>query len=331
MDLRDRRALKQRAAESLNRSQFPKLVLIHTAVLVAANLLMGLINTALDAGIGTTGGLSGMGMRGVLSTVQLFLSWIFLILAPCWNMGVQAAAIRSVRGRQNHWQELLTGFRRIVKVLLFCLMSVGVFVLLMVVCVQVGSMLTIFLPLPNAAEEMLAGMDLQELMDPYVLMERMMTDSEFGKVMLRSVLPGLIIAMTLYIGAAAYVLYRTRFCQHVLMDEALAGPVDAVKGSLRLTHRNVKNLILLDLSLWWYYLLVGILMVLSYSDLLLPALGVTLPFGPEVAYWISFALNAAGNLLLAWMVLPYVQSIYATAYVAGLEQLENQAAALPEA
>ena len=76
MEQLNSRKLKNSAAASIEKAGFDprKLVLFHTAVALALSLVALAIDFALELQIGNTGGLSGVGMRSVLETVQAVLN-----------------------------------------------------------------------------------------------------------------------------------------------------------------------------------------------------------------------------------------------------------------
>ena len=75
MDPHDRRALKSAARESLAAAPYDprKLILLHTGVTIAVSLIGTILNFVLSKQIENTGGLGGMGLRSMLSTVQSVL------------------------------------------------------------------------------------------------------------------------------------------------------------------------------------------------------------------------------------------------------------------
>ena len=81
------RDLKESAAQKLSEASYDpkKLVLIHTGLIVALNLAVNGLNLYLSEQIGTTGGLSGLGLRSVLQTAQTILGYF----ATChiYNVG----------------------------------------------------------------------------------------------------------------------------------------------------------------------------------------------------------------------------------------------------
>ena len=75
MDIRDRRGLKQWAAQRLDQADNARrLVLIWSVASAVISLLASFLSFLLDTQIEQTGGLSGIGLRSVLTTAQSLLS-----------------------------------------------------------------------------------------------------------------------------------------------------------------------------------------------------------------------------------------------------------------
>ena len=70
----------------------------------------------------------------------------------------------------------------------------------------------------------------------------------------------------------------------------------------------------LDLSFWWYYVLGGLTIAVTYLDVLLPAAGVVLPWSGAVCYFGSFILGGICQVLLHWWRKNQVEVTYAHAY-----------------
>ena len=70
----------------------------------------------------------------------------------------------------------------------------------------------------------------------------------------------------------------------------------------------------LDLSFWWYYLLLILSMGLCYADVILGMLGVSLPVSEQVAFWGSLVLGLMAQLALRTLLGPKVEVTYAHCY-----------------
>ena len=103
MELFDRRAAKEAAGHSLsNASGDPKrLVLIHTGAALLLAIALTVIDYLLEQKIGTTGGLSGIGTRSILTTAQSILRYVQILVLPIWNCGYLFACLQISRQKRT--------------------------------------------------------------------------------------------------------------------------------------------------------------------------------------------------------------------------------------
>ena len=81
----------------------------------------------------------------------------------------------------------------------------------------------------------------------------------------------------------------------------------------------------LDLSFWWYYLAQTAIAVLYYGDVLLPALGVSLPISAEAASFVFYAVGLLVQLALLYLFSNRVETTYARFYHALMLPEEREA------
>ena len=77
---------------------------------------------------------------------------------------------------------------------------------------------------------------------------------------------------------------------------------------------NRRNLVRLDLSLWWYYAAVFGATMVCYGDMILPSLGITFPWSETVSYFLFFLLYLALQLAVYYFLCNRVNVTYALAY-----------------
>jgi len=118
----------------------------------------------------------------------------------------------------------------------------------------------------------------------------------------------------LFLILAAPFFYRFRFSEQFLMERPLKGAFGAMRASSQLTAGKRMGLVKLDLCFWWFYLLSGVSALFAYGDLILPRLGVALPFSETVNYFLCLALYAAAQLGLHWWRKNEVSVTYAQVY-----------------
>ena len=114
MDIRNRQGLKALAAERLKAApNARKVVLIWAGVSALVSLIVSFITFLLDGQIEGTGGLSGIGLRSILTTAQTLFSLANMVLMPFWSLGFTACVLRFAKGEDAHPRLLLEGFHRL--------------------------------------------------------------------------------------------------------------------------------------------------------------------------------------------------------------------------
>lgn len=313
MNIRDRQGLRSRAAQALADAAVSpaKLALLHSGAAVALSLVLTVLNVILTEMISDTGGLSGMGMRSVLSTAKAMLGILSMVVMPFWELGFVYAALKIARGQSGGFGDMLRGFRRFGPVLRLKLLELALYMAIIILGANIGS--SIFLMTPYAAPLMEAMMA-AEVTTPEALMEAM------GGNML----PMYAIAAVVVCVLLVPVWYRFRMAQYLIVDDPAIGALAALGTSHRLMRHNRFALFRLDLSLWWYYGLQMICAIAAYSDLLADSFGLQLPFSATAALFIAFAIYALVRLAVAWYCDSPVAVTYAAAYDA-LQEMQKDA------
>ena len=316
MSVLNPRELKAAAGSALQAASCSpkKLVLIHTGATLALSLLLTVVNYLLEQQIGTTGGLSGMDLRSVLSTAQSVLQVAQSILVPFWNAGFLFAALGILRRREVSPRSLLEGFSRFGPILRLQLLQGLLYMLISMGAVYLSSFLFVMTPwaapLMDAMEPLMADSSL--LSDTDALSAAMMESME--GVLNQIALPLVLITCAVLLVALVPVFYRFRLAQYVLMDDGRTGALAAMASSAAMMKGNFLRFIRLDLSFWWYYLLELLATLVFYSDLILPLLGVTLPWSATVSFFGAFLLYLACMLALHWWKKSDLEVTYAAAY-----------------
>ena len=304
MDLNDRRGLKAAAREARAKAKYDpkKLMLIHAGITAAAGLLVTLVGYLLQLWIEDTGGLGGVGTRTMLETAQNVLNQLFSLVLPFWQIGFVYATVQIIRGRRTEPDSLQEGFRRAWPVLKTQLWMALFTCGLIFACFYAAYFLYAMTPLSEglltalmngSEEELLAAME--EAMLPITIM----------------MLPPLLVVGT-------YFVYRMRLVDYVVMDESGIGGIGAIRRGWKLTKGNFGKLFKLDLSYWWYYLLMGLTVLVAYGDLILTLLGISLPWSKTDSSYGCLALSYVLQFLLLWWKGAQVQLTYAAFYEAAL-------------
>ncbi len=304
-------ALRHQAGEALQNATYnPKrLVLLHTAIALGSSLLITLLNYVLSLQIAETGGLSNMGLRFILTTIQVVLELAVMVGLPFWEIGLTFAALCWVRGEETSFRSLLQGFRRFGSVLGLKLLQGGLFLLMGFVILNFST--TVFLLTPYSKP-------LLEILEPVIQaaanpqqMETLLTPELIASAIEVSI-PLLLIFGVLYILAAIPVFYRLRFSEFAVMDGF--GALSAMVQSIRATRKKSLQLVKLDLSFWWFYLLQLLCIAVSYGDTILKNLGIGLPVSADAAFFLFYVLGALCQGLLLWQYQATVLTTYGLAY-----------------
>lgn len=307
MNVYDRREIKTAAEDALlSAENAKKLVLIWAAVSAALPLLVSILNFVLDSQIAQTGGLSGIGLRSVLSTVQSGLSTLTSILVPFWNLGYTAAVLRFARRERADITTMMEGFRRFGPALRLFLLKACLLAFLFIVCFYAGVTLLSLTPLANPVWEILEQS--QEMLMSGVMDEALLAAAT------DAMMPMFLICCGLCLIVVIPVFYRLRLADFCILDASHRSSLMAMLESRRLMHRNRIHLFRLDLSFWWFYLAQLLLTVLCYGDVILPALGVTLPFNADTAYFIFYIAALLAQFALLYCCSNRVQTAYAMFY-----------------
>lgn len=299
--------LKSQARERLrdNGANARKLVFIHTGVVVLLSLISSGLSIYLDDQIGATGGLSGLGTRSILQTIQTMLQYITTLFSPFWTVGFLTVATIWAADRQPQTKDLLNGFRRFSSVIGYeFLLSIMTLFLMLGTGYAAG---TIFAMTPFADP-------LLELMEPFMASGSFDTTLLPMDQLLNAYLPFLIMWLAVMIPILAIFLYSVRLSLYFIIDYPGMGAVRAMATSASAMRGRKLQLFKLDLSFWWYYALELVLMFVCYLDLILPLLGIQLPFNATVGYFFFLALYGVLQLVLHIWKKPEIETTYALAY-----------------
>lgn len=303
----DIRALKNEADDVLRDVAYPprRLVLIHTGIAMGLSLLLALFSYLLANNNSANNGLSGLGTQAFLDTAQVVLQLASSVVMPFWQAGLLFAMLGFVRSRPVEPRNLAEGFHRFVPILTSSLMMGLQYMTRGIVGVYLSSMLikmTPFVePLYKLAEMLEKDPDLDIMAVHVDGME------EFYAALT-------VIFLLVFAALALPIFYRYRMVNYIIMDDQKVGGMKAMFLSRAMMHRRRMKLFKLDLSFWWFYGAEILLSVLSLGSVLLPLLGVTLPFSEDAAYWIFQLLCIAGQLGLYYLARPKLEVTYALCY-----------------
>ena len=311
----DIRGLKRSAKEALSASTCSptRLLLLHTGAALALSLLLTLIGYLLDL-LAPEGGLRNMGTQSVLSTIQVVLELAYNVARRFWAAALIFAALGIARRQSVRSGFLLEGFRRFRPILSSVLLQ-GI----QYFAVAFGSMYLSFSLLmitPFYAQTYETVMQFTE--NPTAPIDTL------GKMLLACYF---ITYLMTFIVLSLPIFYRYRMVNYVIMDDPDIGGLRAMFVSRTILRRKRLQLLKLDLCFWWFYLLELAISVISLGNLILPALGVTLPFSDAAAGWIFPIVGMICQLVLYVWAKPKLAVTYALYY----ESLLHQEQAAPKA
>ena len=307
MNIHDRRGMKEAADTALCQSpNQKKLVLIWASVSIAFPVLVTVCNFILNSQIAETGGLSGIGLRSVLSTIQSALSTASSVLIPFWTLGYTAVVLRFARKEAADTVTLLEGFRRFGPAFRAMLLKAIICIVIGIAVFSAVLQLLSLTPLAAPAFEIL-----EQNQD--MLLSGVLENSVVEAVTVAT-LPLFLICFGICCIALIPVLYRLRMTEFCLLDADHRSGVLAIRESRRLMRKNCMNLFKLDLSFWWYYLALILLTFLCYGDMILPLFGVVLPFSEDAAFFIFYIAAMLVQLVLFYLYGNKVQTTYAIFY-----------------
>jgi len=305
--------LARHANQAVRSASYPvyKLFFVHTAVAVGATLIVALVQFLLSGQIEASGGLGGMGLRSVLQTVRLLLSYVLTFVMPLWEVGALFAAIRISRGERAEPASLAEGLRRLWPLLRTMLVEFGVYMGAAVGVSYGLSLLYSFTPFAThtmeAMQPWMEGVNTQEEL------LALMQNPEFTEALLRDMWPVVLLSLLVSLGAMVFLFYLMRLMRYLVLDENL-GAFRALKTSARLTAGHKWELAKLDLHFWWFYGLQAVTALILYMPELCAAAGIVLPLDAAGAYWLSYGVYALAQLALLSLARPQFEVAFAGAY-----------------
>ena len=321
MTLPSSRQLREDAGRQLSKAREPqKIVLIYTGILLGVSAFSTVAQYLLGSGISQTGGLRNLGLRSMLSTVSNILPIAQYIILLCLGLGFAAAALRIARGQFASPMTLKAGFERfwplakctLLQGLILLGIGFGSFYLAMAIYMFSPfseGFFTIITPLLADESILSTGIPVLDEATSLALMDQMW--------------PMFIIFGILFLALAIPVTYRYRLVNYLIIDRPGIGAFAALRTSNSLMKGNKRRFFRLDLSFWWYYVLLSLASVVCYGDLVLAMLGISLPMSSTVSYFLFYALFLAADFVIYWFFLNRVEVTYALAYDALIPKQSN--------
>lgn len=310
--------LRSAAGGSLERANRPeRVILIHTAATLLLSLLLTVADFLLNKQISTTGGLSGMGMRSILTTVQSMLRLTQAVLLLFWQIGYTYYTLKVAQEQPAGTSDLFEGFRRFGPVLRLRALTAGMVILLTLASAYATSFLFTLTPW---ATPMMQEMEtlLASSADEQAFLEAVMAMAQEVSV------PIMIIFSICFLAGSVFLFFRFRLAERWLMDHPQGGALAALRNSRILMKGNWKALLRVDLSFWWFYLLELLLTALCFGDVVLGFMGIEMTTDAFGSYILFFGLYLCGQMALYWWKRNEVALTYTHAYYTLCPQEEPQ-------
>lgn len=310
----DIRSIRSRAADHLAAApgQPRRVAAAYAGAACLLSIGISLVTYLLDTRISSTGGLSSLGTRAMLSTMQSVLPLLQALIMLCLTMGYRIAVLRMARRQETSPAELTQGFHLFGPALRMALLEALLYIAVGIVAIQLGSIF--FLMLPSSAKFYSAMQS--TLNTTSILSGEPVIDEALLYQMADAIRPMMLIVLGLFVLLALPIVYRYRLADYVLADEPRRGALYAMRSSRQMLRGNVIRLFRLDLSFWWYYLAEALIGVLAYGDLLLATAGVAIPWSNTVSFYLFYGVSLIAQFVLYFYALNRVSVTYAETYEA---------------
>lgn len=311
MNLRNLREIRDFASQRLAQSPSQqKIVVIYAALALGLTGLVTVLSHVLGLQINNFGGLSNLGKRNMLSSLQSMLPMVQSLVIMCLDVGYLAAMLRIARGMYTSPQTLRLGFDRF-WLLLRCSVFKGLIMTAVgFVSLYFGVMIYMMTPFSKAAVEIITPLMSQVSM----LDTGIVVDDATYSLLMEAMLPAFAICGILLLVLGIPVFYNYRMTEYVIIDKPAVGALMALRESKKMMRGNRLSLLKLDMRLWWYYLASFAAMVVCYGDVLLPMVGIRLPVSETVAYFIFYGLYLAASFGVHFFLRNRAEVCYALAY-----------------
>ena len=279
MVIQNYKDIRSRAKKTLDYTPWDvkKLVLVFALVSWGVSFLLLGIDALLALGTEKAQGLSGLGVLSLLETASSALSLVFEIFNLFWLPGILYCGLMLLR-EQDPWPKgLLRGFKKWKS---FVKLTILIYILIFALTMVLAPVISILsLPFMGGFEEILANMSENEA-DMVAYVEALPADQ-----LMRATMPMLIMAVVAVLAITIPLFYRARLVFLLLLDEEQLGVREAIRFSFKLTKGSCIQLFRLDLSFWWYYLLLALVNIL--------------PLGAELIGWSGTAATLGCSAVAA--------------------------------
>ena len=303
-------AIKAETDRALRRANDPrKVILAYAGITVLLSALLTLANALLSDRIAGTGGLANFGIRSILSTAKSVLPMIQSVALLCLEFGYLHATLRISRGQYADHTDLKVGFHRFGAIIRLTMWQYFLIFSVTMMLFYLSMQIFILTPLADPLLDLLTPLVTEAGANAAALMDEAMMDQA-----LRLMIPMLVIYGIVCCVVLIPILYGFRMATYVLLDDPNGRAFAALRTSKQMMRRNKFRLFKLDLSFWWYYGLVALATAISYGDVILPMLGIQLPFNETIGFYLFYFLYLAMLFAIYYFLRNPMAVAYAKAY-----------------
>lgn len=317
MSIPSAKYLKKKASNRLQSGNDPKkVVLVYAGIVALSSLVVTVVQDLLDSQISQTGGIQNIGTRSMLTTADTVLTIAQLLLVMCLTLGYTGSMLRIARGQYASPNSLKAGGERIwvllrtrlLQMLIMTAAAFALFFLVINVC--------LLTPLSNRVIAVMGTVSAEELLSNGLALMGLYS----------AMLPIILIYLVALVPLLWYFSCTYRMVDYLLIDRPQLGAFGVLRESRRMMQGNMKMMLRVDLSFWWYYLLQALVSVLIYLNMVLALFAIGLP--PEVLYWGTVVLYLAADFALRYFFSNKVAVTYALFYDSLCPKQEQSGAVL---
>lgn len=317
MSIPSAKYLKKKASNRLQSGNDPKkVVLVYAGIVALSSLVVTVVQDLLDSQISQTGGIQNIGTRSMLTTADTVLTIAQLLLVMCLTLGYTGSMLRIARGQYASPNSLKAGGERIwvllrTRLLQMLIMTAAAFAL----CFLVVNV-CLLTPLSNRVIAVMGTVSAEELLSNGLALIALYS----------AMLPIILIYLVALVPLLWYFSCTYRMVDYLLIDRPQLGAFGVLRESRRMMQGNMKMMLRVDLSFWWYYLLQALVSVLIYLNMVLAPFAIGLP--PAVLYWGTVVLYLAADFALRYFFSNKVAVTYALFYDSLCPKQEQSGAVL---
>ena len=291
-------------------------MLVYAGIVALSSLVVTVVQDLLDSQISQTGGIQNIGTRSMLTTADTVLTIAQLLLVMCLTLGYTGSMLRIARGQYASPNSLKAGGERIwvllrTRLLQMLIMTAAAFALCFLVI-----HVCLLTPLSNRVIAVMGTVSAEELLSNGLALIALYS----------AMLPIILIYLVALVPLLWYFSCTYRMVDYLLIDRPQLGAFGVLRESRRMMQGNMKMMLRVDLSFWWYYLLQALVSVLVYLNMVLAPFAIGLP--PEVLYWGTVVLYLAADFALRYFFSNKVAVTYALFYDSLCPKQEQSGAVL---